>query len=279
MADDPEPAIVALDAAIRRIDAPAAMREDLPAFLRGHGLAGDDLEALARLGAERILVYRSLVHNRLRGATREFIPRAAARRGRAGFRADFDAFMQERASMSCFLREVPGEFVAWVCPRWADDATLPRFLGDLARHELLDTEVRNDPHGGDQPSGLAIDLELPLRFDGSARLMRYAWAVQLLPLDLEDTSAPPERATSLLVFRDAEIKVRYLELTPWAAAVLEQLLVKRKGVREGLQAAAASFGESLDDTKLAKAATLFAELSDHAVLLGAEPPETLSNAR
>ncbi|MBC8072936.1 MAG: putative DNA-binding domain-containing protein, partial [Deltaproteobacteria bacterium] len=239
MAHDPEPALVALDAAIRRIDAPAAMRDDLGAFLRRHGVVGDDLTALSGVGAERILVYRALVHNRLRTATREFIPRAAARRGRVGFRADFDAFMDERASTSAFLREVPGEFVAWVLPRWAADAALPGFLGDLARHELLDTEVRNDPHGGDLPSGVAIDLELPLRFDGSTRLMRYDWAVHELQLEVDDTAVPPQRPTRLLVFRDAAIKVRYLELTPWAAAVLEQLLVARRPVREGLLAAAA----------------------------------------
>ncbi len=271
MAHEPEPAIVALNAAIRSVEAPAAMRADLGEFLQQHGVAGDDLDALAKAGAERILVYRALVHNRLRVATREFIPRAAARRGKPGFRADFDGFMQAHASKSFFLRDVPAEFVEWVAPRWAADDSLPPFLGDLARHELLETDVRNDPAGGEPASELPIDLELPIRFDGSARLMQYGWAVHELPLAIEDESAPPQRPTSLLVYRDAQVKVRYLELTPWATAVLEQLLVRKLGVREGLLAAAAAVGEPLDDDKLARAATLFAELVDHTVLLGAEP--------
>jgi hypothetical protein len=271
VAHEPEAAIVAMNAAIRQIDAPAAMRGDLAAFLRAHGVDGADLETLVGVGAERILVYRALVHNRLRHATRDFIPRTAARRGKAELRADFDAFMQAHASKSFFLRDVPGEFVAWVLPRWADDPAVPRYLGDLARHELLDTEVRNDPLSEEEPSGVPIDLELPLRFGGAARLMKYDFAVHKLPIAIEDRSEPAEAPTHLLVFRDATVKVRYLELTGWATAVLEQLLVQGKPVREGLLAAAASLDEPLDDDKLARAATLFAELGDHAVLLGAEP--------
>jgi hypothetical protein len=268
-----EAAIVALNAAIRRVDAPAAMRGDLAEFLREHGVDGSDLETLVGVGAERMLVYRALVHNRLRHATRDFIPRAVARRGREAFKGDFDAFMESHASKSFFLRDVPGEFVAWVLPRWDAAAEVPRYLGDLARHELLETEVRNDAHADPEPSGVPIDLELPLRFGGAARLMRYDWAVHKLPIAVDDRSEPAEAPTHLLVFRDAKVKVRYLELTSWATAVLEQLLVQGKPVREGLLAAAATFDEPLDDDKLARAAMLFAELSDHAVLLGAEPAQ------
>ncbi|HWB80498.1 MAG TPA: putative DNA-binding domain-containing protein [Nannocystaceae bacterium] len=260
-----------MNAAIRLVDAPAAMRGDFAAFLRAHGVDGEDLDTLVGVGAERVLVYRALVHNRLRSATREFIPRTAARRNKPEFRADFDAFMQAHASQSFFLRDVPGEFVEWVRPRWADDPAVPKYLGDLARHELLETEVRNDPLDDEAPSGVAIDLELPLRFGGAARLMKYDWAVHKLPIDIDDRSDPAEAPTHLLVYRDETVKVRYLELTGWATAVLEQLLVQRKPVREGLLAAAASLDEPLDDDKLARAATLFAELGDHAVLLGAEP--------
>jgi hypothetical protein len=146
---------------------------------------------------------------------------------------------------------------------------VPRYLHDLARHELLELEVRNDPRGGEGPSGADLALDRPLAFDGSARLMRYAFAVQRLPKSVDDRSAPEEHASDLIVFRDAHQKVRYLELTPWAALVLVQLLVEGHAVADGLQRAAAATGEALDDDKLGKAAMLFAELSDVGVLLGA----------
>ncbi|MFO0635429.1 MAG: putative DNA-binding domain-containing protein [Nannocystaceae bacterium] len=264
-----EPTMAALAAAIREVEAPAAVRQDAVAFLQRHGVTGRDADALLYKGAERFLIYRTLVHNRLRAATREFIPRAVARRGVEAFGHDFAQFMAAHASHSPYLRDVPGEFVAWVLPRWQRDASVPAYLGDLARHELLEGEVRNDPHGGESPTGRPFALEATLVFDGTARLMHYRWAVHKLPYATDDTTVPDEVETALLVFRDAHAKVRYLELTRWAAAIVEQLLEHERCVRDALQQAAAGMGEPLDDDKLAKAATLFGELSDYGVLLGA----------
>jgi hypothetical protein len=270
MADDVPAAMTALAAAIRRADAADAVGADATAFLASYGVADADAAALLAKGGQRFLIYRRLVHNRLRAAAKDFIPRAAARRGNEAFIADFAAFMEASASKSPYLRDVPGEFVTWVLPRWAADPDLPPFLGDLARHELLEGEVRNDPGGGEPSTGKAIDLDAPLRFDGSCRLMHYDWAVHKLPYATDDRTEPEHRSTHLLVYRDPEARVRYLELTPWASAVLSALLDERDTVKAGLVAAAARLGEPLDDDKLAKAAMLFADLAERSVLLGAE---------
>ncbi len=261
--------MAALAAAIRRVDAPAAIERDAEGFLAEFGVAGADAQALLARGAQRFLIYRTLVHNRLRAATREFITRTAARRGKQAFVADFAMFMQEHASHSPYLRDVPGEFVTWAAPRWDADPSLPPYLGDLARHELLEGEVRNDPAGGEAATGKPVALDAPLGFDGAARLMHYGWAVHRLPYSTEDRSEPDHEPTRLLVYRDRDAKVRYLELTPWAAAVLDALLGDGMPVGAGLQHAAAATGEPLDDDKLAKAAMLFADLAERGVLLGA----------
>lgn len=268
---DPErdPGMLALAAAIRWVDAPAAVARDADGFLAQFGVHGADAAALLARGSQRFLIYRTLVHNRLRAATRESIPRAAARRGKEAFVADFTAFMAEHASKSPYLRDVPGEFVAWVVPRWRADPGLSPYVGDLAQHELLEGDVKNDPDGGEPPTGRAIALDAALVFDGSTRLMHYGWAVHKLPYASEDRTEPTEGSTDLLVYRDAEAKCRYLELTPWAAAVLDRLLARGEAVQTGLLAAAQAVGEPLDDDKLAKAATLFADLADRGVLLGA----------
>jgi uncharacterized protein len=268
----PEATVEAMAAAIRERTAPADVRADYPGWLRARGVDDEDARALAAIGAERLLVYRSLVHNRLLTAIREFVPRAAARRGREALRADFAAFMELQGPRSPYLRDVPGEFIAWIGARWAEDESVPDWLSELARHELLELDVRNDPRGGEPPTGAELALDRALVFDGSARLMRYAFAVHRLPAAVDDRGEPERRSTDLLVFRDGRNKVRYLELTPWAGLVLVQLLVERHALADGLQRAAASLGEPLDDDKLGKAAMLFAELTDTGVLLGATPP-------
>lgn len=271
----PEPAVIeaptaALAAVIRLQAAPRAMQDDLAAFLRAQGVAGDDLPAMLEVGAERMLVYRKLVHNRLRNTIAEFIERTVARLGMPRFRRDFEAFVELCAPCSPYLRDVPTEFVEWVGPRWAADPEVPAWMIELARHELLDYEVRNDPRGGEPDTGLPLALDRPLRFDGTARLVRYGFAVHRLPLAKDDRTEPEAEPTPLLVYRDAEHKARYLALSPFADAVVRELLVARQAVQPGLIAAAAALGEPLDDDKLATAAQLLGDLAERRVCLGAE---------
>lgn len=261
----------ALAAIIRRQDAPTAVQEDLEAYLRAQGVEGDDLESMLAVGARRMLVYRRLVHNSLRNPTVEFIARTVARLGFDRFRRDFEAFVEQRGSSSRYLRDVPTEFVQWVEPRWSADPEVPAWIPELARHELLDYEVRNDPRGGEPATGLPLALDRPLRFDGTARLVGYAHAVHRLPLRKDDRTEPEAEATRLLAYRDAEHKTRYLALSPFADALLRQLLSERQAVQPALIAAAAALGEPLDDDKLASAAELLADLAERGVCLGTEP--------
>ncbi len=266
-----EPTIAALEGVIRERRAPSELRDDTATFLREHGVDGEDLDAMVEVGAERMLVYRQLVHNRMRNTIRDFIPRVAARLGRTRYNEDVDAFVELRAAHSPYLRDVPSEFVQWVLPRWAEDPAVPDYIADLARHELLDLDVRNDPRGGEAQTELPMALDRPLRFDGATRLCAYEHAVHRLPKAVDDRSEPDAEHTELLVYRDDKHKPRYLALTPFAAALLRELIVEAKAVQPALMAAAESLGEPLDDDKLVSAAQLFADLGERGVCLGAEP--------
>ncbi|MGH1341429.1 MAG: HvfC family peptide modification chaperone [Nannocystales bacterium] len=259
-----------MNALLRKKGAAEASREDLRAFAAAHGIEGDDLDAIEAVGAERFLVYRTLVHNRMRNTIRDFIQRAAARLGMHRLKADFGDWMEEVAAHSPYLRDVPAEFVAWAAPRWAADPSVPDYLIDLARHELLEYDILNDHRGGESPTGRELALDKPLRFDGAARLMSYAYAVHKISQDTDNRDEPECAPTRLLVYRDSSNKVRYLELTPLAHAVLEQLIERQQPVAEGLRAACGTLGEPLDDERLGTAATLLADLAERGVLLGAE---------
>ncbi len=259
-----------MNALLRKRHADEASREDLRAIAAEHGVQGEDLDAIEAVGAERFLVYRSLVHNRMRNTIRDFIKRSAARLGMRRLRADFADWMEAVAAQSPYLRDVPAEFVAWVAPRWAADDNVPNYIVDLARHELLEYDIRNDHRGGEPTTGHELALDKSLRFDGAARLMSYAYAVHKVSQDVQDREVPEHVPTRLLVYRDPSNKVRYLELTPFAHAVLEQLIEQRRPVAEGLRAACETLGEPLNDERLATAAALLADLAQRGVLLGAE---------
>ncbi|HEX7451380.1 MAG TPA: hypothetical protein VF294_03810, partial [Polyangiaceae bacterium] len=113
-----------------------------------------------------------------------------------------------------------------------------------------------------------LSVDLGVEFIDAVRLVHYDWAVHRLP-DNETSVALPERAgTSLLVYRSPEHDVRYLELGPFAAALLAGLLGRRLSLRAALTEAAEQVGLALDDALLSRAARLLAELAERGALLG-----------
>ncbi|HSO39582.1 MAG TPA: hypothetical protein VLT33_43950 [Labilithrix sp.] len=84
----------------------------------------------------------------------------------------------------------------------------------------------------------------------------------------ELAAIPEQRAASLLVYRDAEHKTRFLDLSPLAAEILERLFAGTALAAAMTEACAAS-GQPLDNAVLAGAATLLADLGERGVLLGA----------
>ncbi|MCA9662234.1 MAG: DUF2063 domain-containing protein, partial [Myxococcales bacterium] len=98
---------------------------------------------------------------------------------------------------------------------------------------------------------------------------RYDHAVHRLPLDEADLSAAEAEPSALLAYRDRDnYRVRYIELTPRAAAIVERLL-DGVTVVQALQEGAAAAGVALDDDLLAGMTHLFADLSERGVILGA----------
>lgn len=254
--------IRAFVAAVCETDAPTRIREDMGSFLDRHGVAALDRSALIAQ-AERLLAYRGMVHRRLREVIGEFLPRTCEMLGARRFRAEFAAFMAARAPRSVYFREVPGEFLAWGSARWGEDPTLPPFLVDVARHELIDAEIGNTLGGGEVPSGQSLALDRPVQFDGSARLVRYSFAVH------RDEDPPAQVPTAILGYRDrASHAVRLLELSPRAAAVCDRLL-DGEILQAAIQGGCAAAAERLDDELLADMASLLTDLCERGVILGA----------
>lgn len=269
MGHDETTLLRAFAAVVCDADAPARLGSDPSGFLRDRGVTGPDLDDLATR-RERMLMYRGMVHNRLRGVIAEFLPRTAAHLGKPKFRAEVVAFMAERAPHSAYFRDVPGEFLAWAEPRWrAGD--YPPFLVDLAAHEWLDGEIANHPEGGEPLTARELALAEPVQFDGTAALRRYAFAVHLVDSEEDDDApvAPAPGATAILGYRDRTThKPRFLELTPRAAAVCERLLAG-DALQVALFGACEAIGEPMSDEFLAAMASFLADLGERGVLLGA----------
>lgn len=249
-----------------------ALSRDLRGFLHERGALPEDVEAAAS-GPRRLAVYRSLVRNGLSGVVLRMLPRTRARMNAAcggRFDQDFARFVEEVGPRTHYLRDVPAELFAWAESRWRGDPRVPAYLPDLASFELAFFAVSASEAalGGGAPGEVTLDR--PLVFSGSARLLSYGWAVHELSADEESTEEPARRAVRLLAYRDSEHTVRWLDLTPLAAAIVERLLEGQP-----LGAAVQHACEDLDaapQAVLSEVARLLSDLGDRGVLFGASVP-------
>lgn len=253
-----------LSAMQRLVTEPGAERafaEDPRGFLARVG----DVDGLAELGARRLFIYRRHVRKVLARGIRKQIPRAAARLG-AAFEAWVDRWIEADPPRSRYFRDAAFEMVAWAVERWDADPSLPSFLGDLARHELVQFEVGTTPASAPGPE-IEIALDRGVRFDAAVRLARYAHAVERLSEDLDARDEAPRAPTAILVYRDEDHDARFLSLTPLAAAILERLLAGAT-LREAVVGGAAAIGSPVDDTVTAGTARLLEDLRERGALLG-----------
>jgi hypothetical protein len=243
---------------------------DLRAFLGKHGLANETVEAICSAPA-RLLLYRTLVRNNLVGVTSKMMPRTRARLNAlsdGAFEASFDEFLAEAGPRTHYLRDVPGEFLVWVTPRWMARGDIPRYIGDLATHEVVEFQVAALPVPEAPPPLGELALDRPLVFAEARRLMRYRFAVHELPEDPDDRSEPQARPVSLLVYRDAHHAIGSEELTPVRAALLDALF-EGDPLGRAVAKACASAGLPVTDAFLVDAARLLATLAERGILLGA----------
>lgn len=242
----------------------------IAAWLTRHGVLGADARALTR-DFPRLLVYRELVRGNLQRALRATIPRTLARLG-PRFQLDFDAFLLERPPVSHVLRDVTPSFLDFALPRWAKDDRVPAYLAELARHEALQIELSSQLALPKKHVPAELSLEQGVEFIAAVRLVHYASAVHRLSENEDDRKEPEAAASELLVYRSPEHDVRYLELGPFAAALLAELLSERASLARALQSAAQRAGSPLDDELLSRAARLLADLAERGVLLGKTAP-------
>jgi hypothetical protein len=241
--------------------------DEFTQLLEREGVRGDPLPVAMRA---RFALYRELVHARFRGALEVSIPHTLARLPDEVASAMVGRFIQEHASRSPYLRDVARELVEWATPIWRKQPGLGPYLGDLARFELLFFEVGAAP---DDPPRHAtpVAADAPVPVQAAARLEHFEFAVHLLAnQDAVDPSRDAEaRSSWVLAYRDGSRRTRFVELTPFGAALFTRL-------QAGLALGAAATGacedtnQTMGDEVLADAAVLLEDLERRGVLLTQE---------
>jgi hypothetical protein len=225
---------------------------------------------LARLGGDewRWRRYRRMVRRRLSDTIHHAFPRLEAALGEGPMAALEDGFFDDRALASVFIREVPGEFLAWFERGVAGGAvTAPAFAVELARFEWTELAVayeRDDPVVELAP----LSMGHPAVLTRAHRLLGLKYPVHLF--DADEPQEPQQRPTHLLVYREPETHdVRVLETTPVTNAILGRVAAGTESLQACIAAAAESERIPVDKPFLEALADLLADLSDRGVVRGA----------
>jgi hypothetical protein len=252
-------------AACFQVGSEAAFTADLRGFLESHGVEAEDVAAILA-APPRLALYRRLIRNNVTGVTEKMLKRTRARMDSAlpgAFEASFGSFLEEVGPRTHYLRDVPDEFLEWVLPRWKVRTDLPAWISDYARYELAEFQVAAALAPA-PPEVTEVSPDRPLVFAEPVRLMRFAYAVHELSRDDDDRSEPAARASALLVYRDDDHVVQWLELTPFAAAITERLL-RGRAIVGAVGDAATELGAKAGVLDVAQ---FLADLGERGVLLG-----------
>jgi hypothetical protein len=250
-------------------DSAEALGGDLAAYLDRHGVAKDDAEAILA-SPRRLGLYRQLVRHNVVNVIGMMLERTRVRLDAhvAGeLERSVDGFLAQQGPRTPHLRDVPSEFLAWAAPRWRSDDRVPAWLADHAELELVDFTIGVAPRPAPPPPLADVTAYRSLVFGDPRVMVHLEWAVHELAAD-DVKATPAKRPVHLLVYRDAQHCTRMLDLTPLAAAILERLFAGRPLAQAMVEACEAS-AHPLDDSVLAGAARLLADLGERGVLLGA----------
>ena len=171
---------------------------------------------------ERAAVYRELVFNNIKGFLDSNFPVLREILGDSRWREVAEKFVAEHSCQTPYFLEVGREFLTWL--RAADNNYLAdvSYAEELAHYEWAELAIavaEDDP--AQTFAGENLLDALP-QLSANAWPLRYDFPVHQIGPDYQPDERPAEK-TFLLVYRDAEFNVQFMEINALTWILLEHL--------------------------------------------------------
>lgn len=204
--------------------------DDLPDFQQrqyafaAHIRDPQNVPAPGGIEDRRMAIYRELFFNNLKSLLSTTFPVLKRLHDEQKWRRMIRAFMQIHQAQTPYFLELPAEFLTFITEEYvAEDDDFP-FLAELAHYEYVelalsvsDAEISLE---GVDPEGNLL-TGVPVKSD-LAWVFAYRYPVHRITADFQPDS-PSDQPTYLAVVRDMEDKVRFHELNPVTAALVEAI--------------------------------------------------------
>lgn len=198
---------------------------------------------LPGITAERMAVYEELFFNNVASLVGGAFPVLRGVLGAERWQRLLRAFFAEHQASTPYFLEISQEFIAWLQQGYRAELDDPAFMLELAHYEWV--ELALDVSDAQLPAQGWSPLAWPLA---------YRWPVQMIGVDHCPTQ-PPLEPTCLLVWRDRQDQVRFMQLTPFAYQLALRLQAGEPPVQAQLELATAH-GLAADRNYFAKARAL-----------------------
>ena len=156
------------------------------------------------ISAGRMAVYEELFFNNIEGFISGAFPVLHRLIEASRWQRLVRSFIAEHQARTPYFLQISQEFLAWLQEGYVAEPGDPPFILELAHYEWVE---------------LALDVsEAELPEQGWSLLawpLAYQWPVQRIGVDFQPAK-PPGEPTCLLVWRDGQDKVRFMQLSPFA---------------------------------------------------------------
>lgn len=247
---------------------------ELPAFQRyqlqfaGHLRDPAGQSRPRGVAAKRMRVYTEIVFNNLYASVSACFPVARRVLGQRAWRKLVRGFFAQHRCHSPLFRQIPEEFLRYLDSLdTAALSALPPFMKQLAHYEWIElalavTDAETDPAQVD-PEGDLLAGRPALA--PALALLAYDYPVQRISARFKPQQPEP---VSLLVFRNADDEVRFVELNAVTARLLGILQTEVSTGREALEKVAAELAHPEPQAVVQFGLGVLAELRAQGAILG-----------
>ena len=217
--------------------------------------------------AQRMQIYRQLVYNNLESFLASGFPVLKATLGEMTWPALIRDFLHRHRSKTPYLFEISEEFLTYLQNERGEIESDPPFLLELAHYEWVELALLISEAALPAENPLLLDdpLSQTIYLSELAWPLAYRFPVHRIGPDYRP-NCPPAEPTFLLVYRDRDDQVKFLEIGSSAYLLLEAL--RNDGPLEATMALAetaiASSADQQDFTSSHR--LLLADLAQRAVI-------------
>jgi uncharacterized protein len=214
--------------------------------------------------ARRMAVYNELLFNNITGSLDACFPLCRTLLGDIRWRRLNRTFFRDWKSPTPWFREIPREFVRYL-NEYAICQPLPAWFAELAHYEWIElvVDTMDCPIPPHDPVGNL--MRQPIVLNPALRLLAYAWPVQRICPDFRPRKSQP---TQLVVYRDAEDRVRFVATNPVTARLLALLGAQPTGGEAACRQIAAELQRTDPAPVIAFGADLLDDLRRQGIVLG-----------